>query len=167
MLKNGLIWNIFFGPSKEMTLQYISYSTAQDRYLEPPLTRHVLTVLFYCIKPKQNRMELLTKYVAAVARLLGLGPRETKPLSRSTSHSSTVTAYWGRRWWLMKGPFYSSPQPPPEVPRQIQAGIPSRINSTKVWPFLEQTDSVGVLEESTAEPKSKRKKVRNAIDWIM
>ena len=27
MLKNGLIWNIFFGPSKEMTLQYISYST--------------------------------------------------------------------------------------------------------------------------------------------
>ena len=26
-MKNGLIWNIFFGPSKEMTLQYISYST--------------------------------------------------------------------------------------------------------------------------------------------
>ena len=127
-----------------------------------PDKTHFLMVLD-CIKPKQNRMELLTKYVAAVARLLGLGLRETKPLSRSTSHSSTVIAYWGRRWWPMKGPFYSSPQPPPEVARQIQAGIPSRINLTKVWPFLEQTDFVGVLEESTAEPKSKTKKVRNAI----
>ena len=30
ILKNGLIWNIFFGTSEEMTLQYISYSTVQQ-----------------------------------------------------------------------------------------------------------------------------------------